>query len=59
MANMIKLDLVHRLLGIHAALDDAIGDSDIEHMDNEELRDAHPVQWAATRVAELIAELKR
>lgn len=55
----IKLDLVSRLDGIHGALDDALGDSDIEYMDDDELRDAEPVQWAAMKLAEVIQELKR
>ena len=42
---ILKPELLGRLRGIHSALDDALGDSDIEYlMDDEELRDAHPVQ---------------
>lgn len=53
-----ELDLIARLQGIHSALDDALGDSDIEYMDDEELRDAHPTQWAVGRLAEIIQELE-
>lgn len=54
----IELDLKSKLRGIHSALDDALGDSDIEYMDDEELREVHPVQWAAQRLSEVIASLK-
>lgn len=50
-------DLLSRLQSVHSALDDALGDSDIEYMDDEELRDAHPVQWAAMKLAQLINEI--
>jgi hypothetical protein len=43
---------------IHSALDGALGDSDITHMDDDELREAHPVQWAAAKLAAVIAALK-
>jgi hypothetical protein len=56
MAKTIKLDLIDRLRGIHSALDDALGDSDIEYMSEDELRDAQPVQWAAMQLAEIIDE---
>lgn len=46
-----------QLLEIHSALDDALGDFDIEHISLPELRDAAPVQWAATKLALLIVEL--
>ena len=55
---VLELDLISRLRGIHNALDDALGDSDIEYMGDEELRDAAPVQWAATKLAQIIDELK-
>ncbi len=47
-----------KLRVIHSALDDALGDSDIGHMDDEELREAHPVQWAAAKLAAVIEELE-
>lgn len=54
-----KLSMIDRLQGIHSALDDALGDTDVTHIENdEELRDQHPVQWAAQRLAEVISELK-
>lgn len=43
---------------VHSALDDALGDTDVTHMDDDELRDDHPVQWAAQRLAEIIQNLK-
>jgi hypothetical protein len=47
------------LLGAHSALDDALGDSDVTHVeDDDELRDRHPVQWAAQRVAQAIELLE-
>jgi hypothetical protein len=53
----LKLDLISRLRGIHSAIDDALGDSDVVHLDGDELRDVHPAQWAAQRLAEIINEL--
>lgn len=47
-------DLVSKLKGIHGALCDALGDSDIEYMDDDELRDSYPVQWAAMKLAGII-----
>lgn len=57
MPKVLELDLISQLRGIHSALDDVLGDSDIEHMEDEELRDAHPVQWAAARLSETIRDL--
>lgn len=52
------LSLIDRLQGIHSALDDALGDTDVTHIgDDEELRDRHPVQWAAEKLATIIGEL--
>jgi hypothetical protein len=50
--------LGHRLLEICAALDDALGDSDISHIENDaELRVEYPVQWAAERLNCLIDQV--
>lgn len=59
MPKVFELDLVSKLRGIHSALDDALGDTDVTHMDDEELRDAHPVQWAAQRLAEVIEAVQQ
>lgn len=43
------------LLAIHSALDDALGDSDVTHVeDDDELREEQPVQWAAQKLMEFI-----
>lgn len=52
-----ELSIPDRLRGIHSALDDALGDTDVEHMDDEKLRDAHPTQWAAAKLAQVITEI--
>lgn len=42
---------------IHSALDDALGDTDITHIeDDDELRREYPVQWAAQRLAGIIGD---
>lgn len=44
---------------VHSALDDAIGDSDVTHIeDDDELRTEYPVQWAAERIAKVIEGLE-
>ena len=44
-----------KLRAIHSALDDALGDSDVTHIeDDDEIREREPVQWAATQLAILI-----
>jgi hypothetical protein len=44
-----------QLAAIHSALDDAGGDSDVTHIeDDAELRAEEPVQWAAMKLALLI-----
>ena len=43
---------------IHSALDDGLGDLDVTYMDDDELRESHPVQWAAGKVASLIESLE-
>lgn len=54
-----KVSIIDTLRGIHSALDDALGDTDVTHMDEEELRETHPVQWAATKLAHVINELEQ
>lgn len=39
---------------IHSTLDKVIGDSDITHLEADELREASPIQWAAERLAAII-----
>jgi hypothetical protein len=52
--------LYNSLKEIHSALDDALGDSDITHIeDDDELRSEYPAQWAAQKLAEVIAALPR
>lgn len=52
--------LYNSLKEIHSALDDALGDSDVTHIeDDDELRSEHPTQWAAQKLAELITALSR
>lgn len=44
---------------IHSALDDALGDTDVSHIESdEELRDEQPVQWAAQKLAALLERHK-
>ncbi len=50
--------LITRLQNIHSALDDALGDSDIEFHDDTDLRTEYPTQWAAMKLAEIIAEFE-
>jgi hypothetical protein len=53
------MDLVNELSLVHSALDDAIGDTDATHIeDDDELREQYPVQWAAEHLAGIIAYLK-
>lgn len=48
-----------KLRTIHSALDDALGDTDVTHIeDDDELRAEHPVQWAAEKLAEVINSLE-
>ncbi len=46
------------LLKIHSALDDGLGDLDVTYMDDDELRQSHPVQWAACKLASVIEGLE-
>lgn len=53
-------NLYNSLREIHSALDDALGDSDVTHIESDdELRGEYPVQWAAQKLAELIDALPR
>lgn len=53
---MIDRDLNERLRLIHSALDDALGDTDVTHIESdEELRERYPVQWAAMELAKIIS----
>ncbi len=53
------MNLIEELSQVHSALDDALGDTDITHIEDEdELRDEYPIQWAAERLAGIIAYLK-
>lgn len=56
---MLLWNLAQQLRGIHQALDDALGDSDVTHIENEiDLRDQYPVQWAAEKLIRLIHKLE-
>ena len=55
----LKQRTVAKLQEVHAALDDALGDLDIVHeVDDNELRNEHPTQWAAQQLSNIIASLK-
>lgn len=56
-AMRLSKDYRDELKAIHSALDDALGDSDVTHVDDDALRDEHPTQWAAMRLAKLIQKL--
>ena len=43
---------------VQSALDDGLGDSDITHLEDDELRTDYPVQWAAQRLAKIINSLE-
>jgi hypothetical protein len=48
-------DIIGVLKSVHSALDDALGDTDISHIESDdELRDEAPVQWAAQWLAHAI-----
>ena len=48
-----------KLREIHGALNDALGDTDITHIeDDDELRQEHPVQWAAQQLVQVIRSLE-
>lgn len=52
-------DVIADLRAIHSALDTGLGDSDVTHIESdEELRERHPFQWAASRLAGVIQKLE-
>jgi hypothetical protein len=52
-------DILGVLKSVHSALDDALGDTDISHIESDdELRDVAPVQWAAQWLAHAIELLE-
>lgn len=55
-----KSGVVADLRAIHSVLDAGLGDSDVTHIESdEELRERHPFQWAAERLAGVIQKLER
>lgn len=53
-----QMGLEQKLIRIHRALDDALGDSDVTHIENDdELRRQYPTQWAAEQLAKIIDDL--
>ncbi len=54
-----SVDLLNELKLIHSALDDALGDTDITHIEtDDELRSEYPAQWAAERLTSIIVYLE-
>jgi hypothetical protein len=52
--------IIEVLQSVHSALDRALGDSDVTHIENDdELHDEYPVQWAAEWLARGIEDLKQ
>jgi hypothetical protein len=52
-------DIIGVLRSVHSALDRALGDSDVTHIESDdELRDECPVQWAAQWLAHAIELLE-
>lgn len=54
----LKKRTVAALREIHSALDDGLGDLDVTYVDDDELRQSHPVQWAACKLAAVIESLE-
>ena len=55
----LKRDTAKKLREVHSALDRALGDTDVTHIEDEnELRETYPVQWAAEQIAGLIQFLE-
>lgn len=51
-------DRISELKEILSALDEALSDSDITHVESDdEMRSEYPAQWAATRLAKMIQEI--
>lgn len=56
---MERNEIIQRLWEIHSALDEHLGDSDIDWRETaEELRDEDPVQWAALHLMGVIRHLE-
>jgi hypothetical protein len=54
-----RADIIGVLRSVHSALDTALGDTDASHIENDdELRDAYPVQWAAQWLMHAIEALE-
>ena len=50
-------EMKRRLVAIHRALDESLGDSDtIDDMTDDEIRQEEPVLWAAMQIADMIGE---
>jgi hypothetical protein len=46
---------IKKLIAVHHALDESLGDSDpIDDLTNEELRQEYPVLWAAAEIAGML-----
>lgn len=55
---MTNRELIERLTAVHSALDDALVDTDVTHIEyDDELRHEHPTQWAAQHLAALMMDL--
>jgi len=50
--------LSKRLQEVHSALDDALGDSECDWLSMRDLREERPVQWAASKLAKIMADLE-
>lgn len=51
-------ELQQKLIRVHCALDDALGDSDVTHIESDgELRSQYPTQWASELLAKIIDDL--
>ncbi len=58
MSTKIDRKRLNDLRAIHSALDDALGDTDINYMNDRELRETYPVQWAAAKLAKIIQQIR-
>jgi hypothetical protein len=55
----VLIDIIDVLRSVHSALDHALGDTDVTHIENDdELCEEFPVQWAAERLAHAIQLLE-